>query len=474
MKDTRHSILEEIEDWLSNPDAPQVLWLADVAGAGKSTVAKEVAEKWKAEGVLAGRFFFSRDAEETRTPKLFFTTIAQQGLAQLGEDVRSAVALGIRKLIDPVSATLEDQCTRIFVEPLQVIQEPSVLVLDALDECEPKTCQQLLDILLPNLPNIPHLKLFVTSRPESHIQRCLNEISLQELSLRSNKEANSKDVEHYMNQKLVKISIPHDRKVRLVEQAGGLFIWARTVCDLLENCGEDNSDFIDRVLSQKVEEMDAIYRIALEQTIGNNKPRETIKRYMNVLHVIVATFEPVTPDTVNKLLNISGSTKIIHDLRSVLECGGTDEVIRFLHPTFREFLLNQDACRQYYVDIGVAHSLIAEGCLSIMEGGLKYDLCRLYDVYNRNFYPNELEDKCATLSGALQYSCNFWAGHIIPHSGTISSSISSIIEGFLASKLLDWIYVIAAQGSIDKALTMLRKLISLESVCNLCTFMGSY
>jgi hypothetical protein len=90
MEGTRESILEKIEQWRIEPLAPQVLWLADVAGSGKSTVAKHLAEKWKAQGCLAGRFFFSRDAEETRTPKLFFTTISQQGLAHLGPDVRTA------------------------------------------------------------------------------------------------------------------------------------------------------------------------------------------------------------------------------------------------------------------------------------------------------------------------------------------------------------------------------------------------
>ncbi|PVF94573.1 hypothetical protein CPB86DRAFT_828491, partial [Serendipita vermifera] len=41
MKETRRSVLEEIEKWRSDPDECQILWLADVAGAGKSTVAKE-------------------------------------------------------------------------------------------------------------------------------------------------------------------------------------------------------------------------------------------------------------------------------------------------------------------------------------------------------------------------------------------------------------------------------------------------
>ncbi|PVF91318.1 hypothetical protein CPB86DRAFT_820590 [Serendipita vermifera] len=122
MKNTRRKILAEIENWHLDPFAPQILWLADVAGSGKSTVTKEVAEK----------------------------------------------------------------C------PLQEIQTPIILVLDALDECEPKTCQQLLEVLLPNLYNLPHLKLFLTSRPKTHIRQQLNNLSPKELSLRAEHQQNGK------------------------------------------------------------------------------------------------------------------------------------------------------------------------------------------------------------------------------------------------------------------------------------------
>jgi hypothetical protein len=176
MEGTRRSVLEKIEQWRVDPAAPQVLWLADVAGSGKSTVAKHMAEKWKAQGCLAGRFFFSRDAEETRTPKFFFTTIAQQGLAHLGADVRAAVASGIGKLINPVSSSLEEQCSNIFLHALRATQTQLVLVLDALDECDPQTCQQLLGILTLQIPNFLHLRLLMTSRPESHIQTELRDI----------------------------------------------------------------------------------------------------------------------------------------------------------------------------------------------------------------------------------------------------------------------------------------------------------
>jgi hypothetical protein len=466
MRETRQSALQEIEKWRLDPHTPQILWLADVAGAGKSTVAKEVAEKWKSQGILAGRFFFSRDAEETRTPKLFFSTIAQQGLAHLCSEVRVAVAVGIRELINPVSATIEEQCLNIFVGPLQAIQAPTVLVLDAIDECEPAACQHLLNVLLPQLSNLSHLKLMMTSRPETYIQVELRHVTYQELSLRSDEVSNSRDIEIFMRERLRRASLAQSQIIQLIECAGGLFIWAKTVCDLLDGFRGNKSSFIDRILLQKLRQMDSIYRIALDQAIGKDREEENTEAYMNVLKIVVTAYEPVSPTAIDKLLKSSETMDIVNDLRSVLECGGENAVIRFLHPTFREFLLNQEACGQYYVEINAAHTLLAGGCLFVMEMELEYDICKLYGSQEIEFKSEKLDEKCCQhVSSALQYSCNFWANHIPLPPHDISSSLTFMVEEFFKCKLLDWIYIVAVQGSIDKAITMLRKLILTELVC---------
>jgi hypothetical protein len=48
-----------------------------------------------------------------------------------------------------------------------------VLVLDAIDECEPTAFNRLFRALLPKLSSIPHFRLFLTSRPNKRIARLL-------------------------------------------------------------------------------------------------------------------------------------------------------------------------------------------------------------------------------------------------------------------------------------------------------------
>jgi hypothetical protein len=467
MKGTRKSILEEVERWRGDLHDTQLLWLAGVAGIGKSTLAKELAEKWKGAGHLAGRFFFSRDAEETRTNKLFFTTIAQQGLAHLGPRTRSAVALGIRQLFNPVSATLEEQCSSIFVDPLQVTQRPVVLVLDGIDECDHEKCQQLLQILIPQLPNLPHLKLLVTSRPELHIHKEMENCNSRELLLHSDDESNAQDVAFYIRRRLQNISLAENQGRKLIERAGGLFIWAKTVCDLLENLRGDMDEFLQRVLSQKLQKIDLIYRIALEQAIGRNDEEENIKAYMNVLRVIVTSYEPLSPNTINTLLNISNSMVIVNDLRSVLECRGSDEIVRCLHPTFREFLLSASACGHYHIEENDAHGLLGSQCLTVIDKELKYDTCRLFDATPKALNLDELRKHCIQNSSrALRYSCKFWGRHIILQvtGDTSKQEATARVEEFFKKNLIDWLYMISIQGSIDNGFHMLRGFSSADLV----------
>jgi hypothetical protein len=471
MDGTRHNILKEIQNWSKNATSAQILWLNGVAGSGKSTVAQQMAREWKEDSRLAGRFFFSRDAEETRTTKLFFSTVAQQGISHLGANSLRVLAAGIRELRDPVSATLEEQCFEIFVKPLKETSASIVLLLDALDECEPETCERLLNIILAHLPKLLHLKLFITSRPDIHIRQILGRYPVHSLSLQLDDKANVDDVAYYMKHMLQKAPLEEDRISQLINRAGGLFIWARTVCVSYNTLRGDKDAFIERVLSQKIRKMDALYRIALEQAIGRNDEEESVLAYNHALKIIVAAYEPLSPSALDRLLNTTDAMELINDLGSLLECHGPDAVIRFLHPTFREFLLSPQDSGQFHVDIGAAHCLLSDLSLSVMNEDLGYDMCKLSDGVSRNYTSTEYPGLCMQhTSEALRYCSNFWGDHIAfaDKEAIKQTRLLLSLEGFFKERLLDWIYLISMRDLIDKATTMLRKIISTELVSKHC------
>ena len=60
MKGTRVAILQDLEAWAMDTDAPHIFWLSGMAGTGKSSIARSFAHILKEGGRLGGSFFCSR------------------------------------------------------------------------------------------------------------------------------------------------------------------------------------------------------------------------------------------------------------------------------------------------------------------------------------------------------------------------------------------------------------------------------
>ena len=73
---------------MRDPRLPPVYWLNGLAGTGKSTIARTVAERMFAQGRLGASFFCSRDFEDRSNLRLIFPTIATQ-LARRYPEFRS-------------------------------------------------------------------------------------------------------------------------------------------------------------------------------------------------------------------------------------------------------------------------------------------------------------------------------------------------------------------------------------------------
>jgi hypothetical protein len=478
MQGTRASVLDQARSWLLGENTGQLFWLADVAGAGKSTVANHLAKEWKSQKILAGRFFFSRDAEETRTPKYFFSTLAQQGLSHLGAKVQSAIIDGIRELRDPVSAPLEEQCHKLLVQPLQHVSFPVVLVLDGLDECEPTALIRLLRILSKEFPSLPRLKLFLTSRPESHIAESFEDLQVLRVSLRSDVDSNRNDVWKFIRENLKSIFLPDYKIDQLATRSEGLFIWASTVCRLLVKFRGDRDQFLSDVLVQGPHQMNSIYRVALQQALPDTDEVENIKIYTRVLGTIVVAFEPLCPNSINHLLKINNSFEIVRDLQSVLDCPDFDKPVRFLHPTFRDYLLQSIHNPSCYVDEQAAHVSMARSCLDILAHDLRWDICDLFyqPIGTRTWPSGEEEDYWAAeerrkeeiqqrlqqyTTHGLRYSCLFWAQHLnfgYTMEADMNETLWISIGYFFRHNLLDWMYLLSLIHLTGHPWNLLRKL----------------
>lgn len=112
-----------------------------MAGTGKSTIARTIARLFKQDRILGASPFFKRGAGDRSSALKFFPTIVKQLAVHIPE-----IVPGTRKAIEDDPAILEsslrEQFNKIIFQPLRAVDHGkamdfTVIVIDALDECEP-------------------------------------------------------------------------------------------------------------------------------------------------------------------------------------------------------------------------------------------------------------------------------------------------------------------------------------------------
>jgi hypothetical protein len=250
LPNTRTKLLDEITTWANSKDGKSIFWLSGMAGTGKSTIARTVAQTFSNCGQLGASFFFKKGEGERGNASRFFTTMAIDLATH-----ESGMLPGIRKALneDPYISqrVLKDQFEKLILQPLLEMQQACaqasarIVVIDALDECEQEQNIRTILQLLARTKDIRlmPLRILVTSRPELHIRLGFKKMlngTYQDLVLH---EVQRSTIEHdlrvFLEHELGEIRQSHDistewpaqhQVLSLVEMAVPLFIYAATVC----------------------------------------------------------------------------------------------------------------------------------------------------------------------------------------------------------------------------------------------------
>ena len=191
MSGTRVDLLHQLCEWGAIHAKP-VLWLSGMAGTGKSTISRTLAEKFSESNTLGGTFFFSRGSGEANNAAKFVTTLASQ-LARMSHSTREMICDALATNGDVLRQGIRNQWKRLVIDPLSKADcssRKSVnFVVDALDECGSEDDIRLLLQLFIEVQGVLNVNLgvFVTSRPELAIRlgfQQMPEILHQDLDLR--------------------------------------------------------------------------------------------------------------------------------------------------------------------------------------------------------------------------------------------------------------------------------------------------
>lgn len=497
-------LLEEIRAWNDEPQGTRIFWLMGMAGTGKSTVARTVARWLGDHNRLGASFFFSRGQGDRGHAAKFFSTLAFE-LATSVPALKPILRKAILATSGIETKSLRYQWKNLLYYPLKELngtrshQQAIHIVVDALDECEnEKDVQAILKLIteVQDLKNI-HLTIFLTSRPEVPVRtgfRDMPRTTYRDLILHEiPRDVVRADIRLYLRKEMDRIrenfeileDWPEETSItKLVDKAHGLFIYASTVCSFIGDSDDPDGpeELLDLILSRKTADtspfqaLDDMYTQVLENSmakIKEERSREKLgQNFRKVVGAIVVLFDRFSADGLGDLLGI-GRAKVMMTLRflhSLLHIPKDEKcAIRPLHPSFSDFLLDGERCREriFHIDYEDSHLKIAERCLTVMSHSLRKNICNLATEETPT---KDVEGECIenAVPPQLRYACLHWFYHL-EHAGQARKQSNCLednkqVHTFLQLHLLHWLETLTLLREADKAWNMIAGLYYMNGV----------
>ena len=499
---TRQWVFDQIDPWLQDIEAPNILLLTGSPGAGKSTIAWTLASKLQAEGHLGCDFFFKRDDITLSDPTTIWRSIAYN-LARRNTEFADRVIENLEAgRVDPMRVDIDLHFEVLIKDPaawvLKKRTDPQaqgrdvmrahesavgslgytgvtgrstrifpVVILDALDECgsDPSQSTQrriFMDTITKWLHLHPMFKLVITSRDQGlspAFRNACHRIILETGDLVS--DQSNLDIHLFFEKRLAHIasqypslqSWPGEPIIKqLTACAAGLFIWAETVARFLEQDDDSPDEQLKLVLGGNFHEeglgntIDKLYHQILHRSFKHSKPH-VLDTFRKVLGAILLAKIPLhRHDLYHFLLgaleNRSSIDFILNKLSTVISQSDTDRPIHIVHISFLEFMCDPTRCPEpFFINHNRHSQIIALACFRAMNTGLKFNICQVETSY----LPNDALDLAPRIKKAipshLSYSCLFGAEHL--QASTFDGEILQEVKKFMYNQFLFWLEVLS-------------------------------
>lgn len=497
-------LLAEIAKWAKKLESHAVFWLNGMAGTGKSTISRTIAESMAADNSLGASFFFKRGEADRGGLLKFFTTVAADLVQRL-----PGFALSIKQAIDArpdiIRGSLRSQFEQLILDPLSNIpggaapRDPIIIIVDALDECD-DTSVGLLIQLFSRFQHLssPRVKAFLTSRPELPLRLGFKKINGTYDGLILHEVAApviGRDIYNFLKQELTEIRDDFNSTVEgqderqlpdswpgvediqiLVNMAIPLFIFASTTCRFIAERRFGNpKDQLEQVLRYRTKnpesQLYATYLPVLDQQIGRSDGSTSLKEkiiqeFQTIVGSIIILENPLSITALSRLLdvprkNIADRLDMLHSVLSVPR--SAYEPVRLLHLSFRDFLLDP-AVRDktpLWVDGKQTHRDIARHCLRVLNDNLKRDICglKMPSTPRSDAQQNTIDTH---LSAELQYACLYWVHHLREHEAKLFDGDE--VHQFLLCHLLHWLEALSLMGRMRQGIGLIKLLLTLIAV----------
>lgn len=501
VQNTRVKLLDQIQTWNTDDDR-SIFWLTGMAGTGKSTIARTVASAFADQQRLGASFFFSRGVGELGRATRFVSTLARQ-LASHSPVLKQNIS---RALLDHENITqqrLRNQWKELILKPLSMPNVPRLtltLVIDALDECEREDDMKLILQLFVEVRTLAvmKLKVFITSRPDKPIRlgfQDMPEILHQKLLLHGiPRSIVERDIGVFLRHKLGEIRKDHpllgdwpdEKSINLlVQKSDCLFIYIATVCRFIGDPHWGPQDRLSVILesdeasSQHTAELDGMYmqilKLPLNSIPGERDKSKWSQRFRHIIGSIVILFDVISTTALAGVLgnvSVQDVDLALDPLHSVLNVPSDHSLpIRLLHPSFRDFLVNNERCddSRFHISQESAHMELSRGCLQLLSKTLKRDVCnlRMPGTLIHEVQRSEIDRH---LSMDVQYACRYWVDHLerVDHGRRVQIDLrdGGRVHVFLLEHFLHWLEALSLMGKLSEGVLLITKLEAMFDVSN--------
>ncbi|KAK4135705.1 hypothetical protein BT67DRAFT_258354 [Trichocladium antarcticum] len=437
---------------------PRFLWLTGPPGSGKSVAAGHVIRYLGSYNLDCAYFFFKSNEKPSLTQLLLSMALQMaESNFQIRHTFLAMMEEGesIDSHSDHIMVWNNIFLGRIFK---MALSQPQYWVIDALDECSSRALATLMSMFSRIEPSVP-LRIFITSRPNGHVERLLNQERIVRAEMHTGQADSLKDIDAFVRSRLSPNMIEDfneaegDLVAEIIEKSNGIFLWASLIMTRLDEA--HSIEAMRKTLSQVPTEMSGMYSGILAGIVES--PDADLAHC--VLRWVVCARKPLTTDELREVVRLDISQTLRTSDRFAQICGNLitvdNDLVQVMHQTVKEFLTGPQS--DYYIPRSWSHTRIAELCLQHLNG--------------RNFSPPRTRraPAIASKSGAgdgvfdeyARTNFSYHLAHCAPSESTLG--LLPLLGTFVSSNVLTWIERVAKTGRLS---------LLMRTTQNLKTYLG--
>ena len=473
MAGTRTHVLSKLLAWAIS-DPQKIIWLAGMAGTGKSTIALSLCRMLRNEPAVffGGGFFCSRSSGSIAQMDVrrVVPTLVRL-MAGKSSEFAAALAAELDKHDRVAFKSVHEQIGPLLRQPISALassSRPIIFVIDALDELSNEgELSQLLRLVADFQSHVP-VKFILTSRPEMHIRGTpianpehniilkLHDIDPEEVQ---------EDIRRYIDGTLGAVARVSTWFTAadidtLVKLSNGLFIFASTALKYVLDPDDDDarSARLRRATSAVVQgtaataSLDTMYELVIT---GASRflimDAEELEELKSILACILTSRMSLTVQALADLIEhrpgiLRSSLRRLHAVVHVPDDNDTPG-LRTLHASFGDYLFSR-APAHICIPRLLGHITLAQGCLNTMDQRLYFNVSQSPSSYVKNS-----STKPVSITLSLEYACLQWVHHV---AASDAPTFDVAINQKFRPKLLFWLEVLSVLHKIGLASGLLR------------------